>query len=372
MERKGKRKFGEIEQIEKQLEIVLDWVRSQIEKHDVPRFVDVVDYAHRVLKFIHLSKKKITQGLRLVENYVMTSPQKRQKLRSDRNRPMIVNSIGQLHADIGFYSVTREYETPPRYRSGFVVCKNPLTRFIFGEILDGDRKAPRMIKAFKNIFAKFRQQYPGESVTSIAFDREKSITGNLFQDFLKEKKILFYAFHNSSSKSKMAESSIKLIRTTIARLKGKEKRWWKLIQFAIDSLNSKPIRINSKYLKAKNGSYYSPKDVNVENMSHFIKQLQKADASFLFSQFEIDSRWVKFRYQVDDFVRPKLIVTSSAVLGTKKSEVTLEEEIFVIKKCLAYVSRRNTIEKAYTCVGLTSERKETFQEDEIALTPAPK
>ena len=121
----------------------------------------------------------------------------------------------------------------------------------------------------------------------------------------------------------------------------------------------------------KNGDFYAPKDVTVENSSHFQKQLQKADSSYFFSQFEIDSRWVTFKFKVDYFVRPKLIVTSSEVLGTKRSEVTLEKEIFVIDKCLPYVSRRNTIEKAYVCIGLTSNRKETFQEDEIALTPAP-
>ena len=370
MEKKTKLDDSELE---RQLGVVLDWVKSQIEKRDVPRFVDVVDYAHRVLKFTRLSRKTITNGLRLLDSYAMNSPQKRQKLRSDRNRPMIVNSITQLHADIGFYSVTRDYETPLRYRSGFLVCKNPLTRFIFVEILDGDRKAATMVKAFRNVFAKFQAQYPGKKITSVAFDREKSVTSNLFQDFLRKKNILFHAFFNTSSKSKMAESAIKLIRTTVARLKSeKEKRWWKLIDSAVASLNSKPIRINGKFLKEKNGvDFYAPKDVTVENSAHFIRQLKKADASYLFGQFEVDSRWCKFVYRVGDFVRPKLIVTSSEVLGTKRSEVTLEEETFQIKKCLAYVSRRNTIEKAYTCVGLKTEREETFQEDEIALAPAP-
>ena len=144
-----------------------------------------------------------------------------------------------------------------------------------------------------------------------------------------------------------------------------------LIDAAVKSLNSKPIRIRNKYLKMKDGRYYAPKDVNVENASHFLKQLQKADSSYYFSQFDIDPRWVTFEFKVDDFVRPKLIVTSSQVLGTKRSEQTLEEEIFIVEKCLPYVSRRNTIEKAYVCIGLTSNRKETFGEDEIALTPAP-
>ncbi len=365
---------NESDELDRQLEIVLEWVRLQIEKRDVPRFVDVLDYAHRVCGFVGLSKKRITQALRLVPSYVMTSTQERQKKRTDRNRPMIVNSLGQIHADIGFFSLTKEYATPVTYRSGFLVCKDTLSRFIFVSVLQKNRKAASMIKAFKDVLVQYRKQYPDQKIKSVGFDREKSVTGNQFQGFLKEKKILFHAFHNTSSKSKMAENAIKLIRKTIARTRegaGKEKRWWKLIQGAVDSLNSKPIRINNKFLKMKGGNFYSPRDVDVENLEHFKKQLEKADSSFYFSQFDIDPRWVKFNLKEGDFVRPKLIATSSEVLGTKRSEVTLEEEIFVVKKLLPYVSRKNTIEKAYVCSGLTSGRQETFQEDEIALTPSP-
>ena len=370
MNSKEKNKLTQ-EEAQKQLKIVMDWVREQIEKQDVPRFSDVIEYAKGEMKFHHLSNKQITQALRLVPNYVMTSFQKRQKLRSDRNRPMIVNSIGQLHSDIGFYTLSNEYMTPVTKRSGFLIAKDSFTKFIFISILKKNRKANAMIQAFKNIFVQFKSQYPGERVKSIAFDRERSVTSGQVQQFFKEKKVLFHAFYNTSSKSKMAESAIKLVRTTVARLKGKEKKWWMLIDAAVKSLNSKPIRIRNKYLKMKDGRYYAPKDVNVENASHFLKQLQKADSSYYFSQFDIDPRWVTFEFKVDDFVRPKLIVTSSQVLGTKRSEQTLEEEIFIVEKCLPYVSRRNTIEKAYVCIGLTSNRKETFGEDEIALTPAP-
>lgn len=371
MEKKEKKVKQSPEETRRQLEVLMGWVRSQIEKQDIPRFVDVIEHARGNLKFTNLPKNEITKAIRLVPNYVMNSIQQRQRHRSNRNRPMIVNSLGQLHADIAFYTLSTLYKTPQKKKSGFLVAKDPFSRYIFAVILDGNRKAPAMIKAFKEILREFRSQYPGQKVQSIGFDQERSVASHLVQDFFRKKNIKYYAFVNTSSKSKMAESAIKLIRMTVERSKGKDIEWWKLLGPTVKSLNAKPISVNNKFLRMKNGDFYAPKDVTVENSSHFQKQLQKADSSYFFSQFEIDSRWVTFKFKVDDFVRPKLIVTSSEVLGTKRSEVTLEKEIFVIDKCLPYVSRRNTIEKAYVCIGLTSNRKETFQEDEIALTPAP-
>jgi hypothetical protein len=144
-----------------------------------------------------------------------------------------------------------------------------------------------------------------------------------------------------------------------------------LIQPAVDSINSKPIVANNKFVKMSNGEFYSPKLITEFNVKHFIKQLQRVDSSYYWSQFEIDPKLVKFQYNVGDFVRPKLIITSSEALGVKRSEVTLENEIFVIRKCIAYSSRRKTIEKAYVCLGLTTNRKDTFQEDDISLTNSP-
>lgn len=357
--------------IEKQLNVVLQWVQEQIDKNDVPRFVDVIDYSKRVMQFHQLSNKKIVQALRLMPNYLMSSTQARQKLKTNRNRPMIVNGIGNIHSDVGFYSVVREFSTPTSYQNGFVIAVDTLTRFIMIHILTKDRKADSMIKAFKDIFKQFRTQYPDLKIKSIGFDREISVMSNKVQQFFKDYHIKFFPFHNTSSKSKMAENGIKLIRMTIPRLNQKPKMWWKLIQLAVNSLNNKPIRINNKFLKMKDGNYYTPKNVTVKNVEHFKKQLQNADASYYYSQFEIDPRWVKFNFKVDDFVRPKLIVISSQVLGTKRSEVTLGEEVFIIKKAIAYVSRKNTIEKAYVCFGIHSERTETFQESEIALTSNP-
>jgi hypothetical protein len=70
-------------------------------------------------------------------------------------------------------------------------------------------------------------------------------------------------------------------------------------------------------------------------------------------------------------VKPKLIVTSSAAIGIKRSEVTLEKEVFVIIKRLGFVSRAFTIEPLYICKSLTTNKTEAFEEDNIALTLPP-
>jgi hypothetical protein len=202
-----------------------------------------------------------------------------------------------------------------------------------------------------------------------------------FQDFLKENYIKFHPFANTSSKAKMAENTIRQIRNTIERLAGnvksKEMRWWFLIQPAVDDLNQRPIQIKGKFLKlpldesTANHPYYTPNDVNSSNLKHYLLQLEKASPSYYFAQFDIAPQTVQFKYKVGDFVKPKLIVISSQVIGEKRSEVSLSADNFVIEKLLPYVSVANTIEKAYECRNIATALSETFSEDEISLTVNP-
>jgi hypothetical protein len=60
----------------------------------------------------------------------MNSSQAQQRLRTDKNRPIVVNNLGNLHCDIGFHSIDKEYEMLVTYRSGFLVCKDILSQFI--------------------------------------------------------------------------------------------------------------------------------------------------------------------------------------------------------------------------------------------------
>jgi hypothetical protein len=360
---------------QKQLEILMNWVTDQFKKYDPPRFTDVFDYAYRVQGFTKLTRGAISKALRLHPGYAVNARQSRRPLRSGKHRPVLVNNLGHLHADIGFFSVTREYETPVSFRSGYLVAKDILSRFTYVSILYKNKSTDSIKKAFDDIFAQFRKQNEGLKVVSVSFDKEPAVMSKIMQNYFKEKNVMFHAFENTASKSKFAEGAIRLIRETIVRLKlnpdSTEKRWWHLIQPAVDALNSQPIKINGKFITQENGIYFTPRDVNQANLNFFISQVYKAAPSYYFSQFDIAPSFVKFKFNVNDYVKPKLIVTSSAAIGIKRSEVTLEKEVFVIIKRLGFVSRAFTIEPLYICKSLTTNKTEAFEEDNIALTLPP-
>lgn len=363
------------EQKSQNLQIVLEWVKQRIRDGDIPRFSDVVDYARRERKFLNLSKKMIVEALRLEPSYLLTSKQQRMPHRANRNRPIICNSIGSLHCDIAYFPVRKEYETPPRFRNGVLFCKDVLTRMVFFEILK-NKTTPELIRAFEVIDQQFKTHYPGEHIESISFDQERAIMAHAFQKYCKEvKHWKFFAFTNSSSKAKMAENVIGVIRADLKRYeignaKG-EMRWWRLMSDVVASLNRKPIQIMGKFLKMENGEYYYPAIVNNQNLNHFISQLQKAGPAYFFSQFDISPRWVKYKFEVGQCVRVKLKVSSSAVLGEKRSEISLQTDVFEIKKRYPFVSKRFTIEKLYVCQSVYSEELDYFEEQDLALTVRP-
>jgi hypothetical protein len=276
--------------------------------------------------------------------------------------------LGSLHCDIGFFPVTRDYETPVTYRSGFLVAKDVLSRMVYVSILRGSRTAKDMIWAFRDIMRQFEQQNgAGHKVQSISFDKERSVMGKDVQNFFKEHDISFFAFSMTASKSKMAEGAIRLIRTAISRLRssGTEQRWWRLIDRAVDSLNTKPIMIGKKRL------HFAPVDVTPSNVKDLIGELQKANPSYFYSQFDLAPGLTKFKFEIGDLVKPKLIITSSAVLGVKRSEVTLEQETYEIVKQVPYVTTGKTLGRAYRCRSLRDESIQVFDEGDIVISTAP-
>jgi hypothetical protein len=353
-----------------QLEQLLAWVTEQVERNNPPRFSDAVDYAYRVLGLTSLPKSAIVRAMRLHPAYLMNAPQRLKNKRWNKNRPIIVKNLGNLHGDIGFFPVTRDYETPKRFRTGFLVCKDILSRYTYISVLDTTRDASSMIKALAHIFAQFKKQNPTLQVRSLAFDKEKSIMGNKVQSFLAEQNVSFYFFQNTRSKSKMAEGEIRIIRNQIRKLRyNKEQRWWRLIDSAVASLNQQPIRLNNQYIKMKNGTYYTPSSVGEHNVQDFLSKIEKAVPAYYFNQFMVDPSLVKYKFQVGTLVRQKLLASSSAAIGEKRSDISLGKIVFEIVKLSAYVSKALTIEPLYIVVNINdSSDKEFFDEDEIAET----
>jgi hypothetical protein len=182
------------------------------------------------------------------------------------------------------------------------------------------------------------------------------------QDFLRDNKIKFHAFKFSSSKSKMAENAIKQIRNVMAKLieQMAEKRWWHLIHEVVNILNHRNIVIRGKRLS------WRPRDVTVSTLDEFLQDLYKANPVQRFSQYEISPQTVSFKYPVNTVVRPKLIVTSSAVIGEKRSSISVEQDSFIVAEHIAYVNARFEIGRAYRCINKRTREEEIFDENDIA------
>ena len=188
------------------------------------------------------------------------------------------------------------------------------------------------------------------------------------QNFLRDNNISFHAFKYTASKSKMAENAIRLIRSDMKKLSeatGKQ-GWWKLINQVVNIQNQKPIKINQKTLFRQNQVPWRPADVNINNLDQFLFDLQKADPVQQFGQFVIAPQLSMFEFPIGSIVRPKLIVTSSAVIGKKRSEISLEEDPFIVKEHILYVNAGFAVGIAYRCVNQRTLEEEIFDAQDLA------
>ena len=205
----------------KELDIVMEWVTERVSsKGQVPRVSDVIHYTYTTLGFRQLKPTAIARRLRLHPANLMTSSQTRGRHRSQRYRPIVANTLGMLHGDIGYFPITRDYETPVTYRAGFLVLRDVLSRYLYVAIVRKNKSAESMIRAFSDILEQHKNRLGPKAphIVSISFDQETSVMSKKVQDFLRDNNIKFHAFKYSASKSKMAENAIKQIRSVMAKL----------------------------------------------------------------------------------------------------------------------------------------------------------
>ena len=372
----GERLKERRERQSRELDEVMEWVSERLASESgVPRVDDVVRHAYTVLGYRDLKRADIAKRLRLHPAYLMSSSQTRGKKRWKRYRPILANALGHLHGDLGFFAVRREYETPVTFRAGYLILKDVLSRFTYVTILQRSKSAESMVRAFQDVLeqhARFFGPENGSSsssgghhrILSIAFDQETSVMSKKVQDFLRDNHIAFHPFQYTASKSKMAEGAIKLVRKAMARLLWNQpkRRWWRLMDKVVAILNNQLIRVNNRTLP------WRPVDVNKRNLAQFRRALHKADPVRFFGQYELSSRHVRFKYPEGSIVRPKLIVTSSAVVGEKRSEVSLEADAFVVTRQLAYVNARFEVGRAYRCTNRRTGQEEIFDQDDLAAS----
>lgn len=340
---------------------------------DPPRVSDMLEYARK--NKLRVTRKKLNEALEKDPVYLFNLHQQLKARSSRKYRPVVATNLGYLHGDIGFFPKSRHYSTPKMFRSGFLVCKDVLSRYIYLVVLRTTRKAPSMVSAMetlRGIHAAAGHEHP---VRGISFDRERSVMSNTFQAYLRANGIKFTPFKNTRSKAKFAEGAIKLVRTLVARLErhykqqradgGKKKstrRWWNLLGDVAAILNRQEIVVGGK----RTG--FSPNDVNAETLPDFLSALYKAAPAYSAAQFSIDGRHAEFKFSVGDLVRAKLIVTSSAAIGEKRSETNLTDSVFKIVERYPHVTRRLTLGNTYRCLDVRSGQEERFDEDDLVRT----
>lgn len=343
------------------MEKLSNFVDFNLKRGNVPRVSDVIEYAKK--KGIEFKRSNIVDLMRLHPIYIDNLHQEREKKRSRKQRPIISNVLGNLHADLGYYSVVREYKTPKTFQYGFFVAKDVLSRFVYVELMMGPKSASNMIRVLKRLLLK-HEKIHNYKIQSIGFDKEPAMMSHQVQNFLKSMGIKFVYFEFSATKAKVAENAIKLIRTDVQRLinKDKRQRWWNLLQKVADNLNKKEIILNGK----RTG--YRPIDLTLDNVKDFVKRVQKIMPGYYFTQFNLPPQLFKFKFEIGNFVRPKIIATNSQAIGKKTSQVNLVSDKFKILLQVPFVTSDLNIRKSYKCINTRTDEIEIFSEEDLALS----
>ena len=353
------------------------WIDERLRLGQVPRVQDVLAYA-REAGLPRVKRKDVAQVVRLHPVYASNMPQQRERGRSQKHRPILVNSLGHLHADIMFYGTqARGFEAPSNHRVGFLIAKDVLSRFAYAVVIYRNRTARSMVKAFETLLERHAKVHPDYQIKSISFDKETSVMSKEVQAFFAQNNIRFHAFTLSASKAKAAEGCIRHIRTLARRLlrvhqlqlggERAEEKWWTRIERAVQILNQQEIRIDDK------PTGFAPAQITPQNLHRFRQRLQKRAPAYYFAQFDIDPKLVSFQFSAGDIVRIKKIAVSTAVVGqaSKRSEESLMPDLFVVREPFAYVTRALTIGRAYKCANLETGKVDDMDESDLVLSEAP-
>lgn len=342
--------------------ILNEWIDKRLSIGQVPRLSDVKDYA-RFAK-INIPIKAISTMYRLHRAFVLSTRQQRDPKRSRKQPPIITNVLGVLHGDIGYFPLSSEYNTPKQFQHGFILFKDVLSRYTYVELLKTGKSAPSLVRAMKKVLLHHKRAHPDYNIWSISFDKEQGMKSRLMKNFMKDEHILLYYYGNTSSKAKIAENAIRLLRTDIqvGRNFNDKELWWQVIKQKVEALNMKEIKIEDR------STGYRPIDINATNVDKFIKKCQSILPSLHHGQFRVDPSLLSFKFRPGDKVRPKLLLSSSQVIGNKRSQISLDPKLlFEIKEYAPFITRDLHLRPGYRCIEVNYGDLETFAEEDIAL-----
>lgn len=340
--------------------LIEDYVKQQLAAGVVPRLSDIYSY----LRSEKITKQHIRKVLLQRPEFQQVLPQQRPPGFGRRRRMISTPTLGYYHGDVGFFSIQSRYPTPRKYRSGFLVLIDVLSRFVLLEVLPFNRTNKTMIKIFQHMMQR-HQQHHTFPIRGVSFDQEKSIMSKAVQAFLKQHHITFRDFMYSASKSKLAENTIGRLRSIMYVLEIEtNKPWWKLLPVVESIFNQQPLEMYGQRLPPP----WTPQSINEKNLPDFLQLLEQKKPAFYYSHFEINPAFVNFQFNLNDQVKVKTKVISSQVLGPKRKIHQLSEEPFIIVQRKAYVRLDMSIGKCYTVrvwKGSKDSRLHVFEEEEL-------
>lgn len=342
------------------------WLDKRLSLGNAPRTKEIIEYALR--EKLGLTRSQIRKTVRLHPSYHMSSHQQREKLSSRKDRLILTNSLGQLHCDIGFFPIVRQYETPKTFRHGFLVARDVLSRYVYLQLLGNAKTTKTLIGVFEKILNHHKKVHPDYPVISISFDREPAIASKEMGRYLAQNHIKRYLFKVSRSKAKIAENAIRIVRNKVERLmvNNPRRRWWNLLPDVARDMNAEEIVIEGR----KTG--FAPEEINTSNLKTFLKRVKTLVPSYYFAQFRIPPPLIKYKFQLGDIVRPKSILASSEVIGVKRSQQNLESQTYTVTSYQPFVTKDLQARPGYLCVDTTYGDREWFAEQDIALSYLPK
>ena len=346
-QRRQKRQQQHLAEKEDKIE---SFVNKQLAAGIVPRLSDI--YEH--LRSSKITKPLIRKVLLKRVEFQNVLPQQRPPGSSRQRRMISTPSLGYYHGDIGFFSTHSRYPTPKKYRSGFLVLIDVLSRFVLLEVLPFNRTSATMIKIFEQLMQRHKQQHTFP-MRGVSFDQEKSIMSKPVQSFLKLHHITFRDFMYSASKSKLAENTIGRLRSIMHVLELQTKKtWWKLLPQVESIFNNQPLEYYGQRLPPQ----WTPKSITKKNLPEFLQLVQQKQPAFYYSHFELNPSFVSFLFNLNDRVKVKTKIMSSQVLGPKRKITQLSEETFLIVQRKAYARFDMSIGKCYTVIpeSMTSNK----------------
>lgn len=340
----------------------LSWFDEKLQNGETPRVLDAFYYAKK--QKWSLSKPEVSRLMRQNPRYENTLHQQRAVHRYRKWRPISVEELGHWHGDLGYFPIVSTYATPKKYRAGFLVMTDVLSRKVWLTPLHFKKDAKQLQKAIERLLDRHQESGADYSIKSISFDKEAAIMGKQIQKFLREKGIQFVFFEHSASKSKFAENAIGRIRSKEAILNKPFKftiPWWIHLKRIEGHLNDQPVAIDGIILHPD----ITPNNVTNKNKSQFLDLIYNIAPAYKFAQFELNPELCKFKFEIGTFVKAKLIITSSAVLGIKRSATRLTPDTFQIikRQCLPF--RNLEVGIVYLCKNLRTRRSEKFDENDL-------